>query len=407
MTESNTDRRTFIAQGAGALAAIALWPDMTYAAPALRDRARKVAVIGIGRQGKDILAQLQKISAVEVAAVCDIMPTRLQAGREAAASAEGFADYRELLTKRTDIEVVLIATPTHLHRQIVADCAAAGRHIYCEAPLAHSADDARAIAASAAANAGKVFQSGFVARSNPLMKRARSLVRSDSVRDLVHMYAQQNRKTSWRFPVPGGSTDADINWRLNPEISLGLAGEHGAHAIDFMRYLRSSDPVRVNGRGHTRLWTDGRKMPDTVQFVMEWQDDVALDFVSTLGNSYGGTHQIVYGTNAAVKTSATHAWFFKEADAATQGWEVYATRQQFGADEGIVLLADATQLAAQGLLKEGAGLEHPSLYYALGDFIKSIDESLPVVSTADDGLKSTLAAIAAHKAVMSRTLTTI
>jgi hypothetical protein len=98
---------------------------------------------------------------------------------------------------------------------------------------------------------------------------------------------------------------------------------------------------------------------------------------------------------------------FKESDAATQGWEVYATRQQFGGDEGIVLIADATQLAAQGLLKEGVGLEHPPLYYAIADFFKSIDEKAPVAATAEEGVTSTVAGIAAHNAVTTAQLVNI
>jgi predicted dehydrogenase len=404
---TDTHRRTFIAQTAGSMAAIALFPEHAFSAPIIRDRLRKVAVIGVGAQGRDIIEQILKLGSVEVAAVCDVMPTRVKAGQDRAAGAEGFTDYRELFAKRTDIEAILIATPTHLHTQIVRDAVTAKKHIYCEAPIAHTVEDARAIAAAAASNVGRVFQAGFIARSNPLNKRVRSLIRSDSVRDIVLMYAQHHQKTSGRFPVPAGATDADINWRLNPEVSIGLAGEHGSHAIDFMRYVRSSEPARVNGRGITRLWNDGRKLPDTVQFTMEWSDDVAFNFSGTLANSYGGEHQVAYGTNSAVKSAITHAWYFKEADAATQGWEVYASRQQFGADEGIVLLADATQLAAQGLLKEGIGLEHPPLYYALADYIKSIDENLPVVATAEEAMKSTIAAIAAHKAVMTRTVQTL
>jgi predicted dehydrogenase len=217
------------------------------------------------------------------------------------------------------------------------------------------------------------------------------------------MYAQSHHKTSWRFPALAGAPGVDPNWRLNPDVSIGLAGELGTHAIDFMRYVRGTEPLRVSGRGITRLWDDGRKIPDTIQFMMEWPDEVVFNYSATLASSYGGEHQVVYGTNAAVKTAATHAWMFKESDAATQGWEVYATRQQFGGDEGIVLIADATQLAAQGLLKEGVGLEHEPLFYALADFFKSIDEKAPVASPVDDAVKSTIAGIASHKAVMTRT----
>ena len=58
MTE--TDRRSFIVQSAGALVGMALLPDLTMAAPR-QDSKRSVAVIGTGRQGRAIIGQLQKI----------------------------------------------------------------------------------------------------------------------------------------------------------------------------------------------------------------------------------------------------------------------------------------------------------------------------------------------------------
>src|SRR3954468_4012474 len=138
------DRRTFISQSAGALAAFALLPDEMFAAPVLNERPGKVALIGAGAQGRDILDQIMKLGAVNVGAVCDVVPARVQSALEHAAGAEGFADYKEMLAKHPEIDAVFIATPTHLHKQIVLDVAAAGRHIYCEAPLAHSVDDAKA-----------------------------------------------------------------------------------------------------------------------------------------------------------------------------------------------------------------------------------------------------------------------
>ena len=60
-------------------------------------------------------------------------------------------------------------------------------------------------------------------------------------------------------------------------------------------------------------------------------------------------------------------------------------------------------VAFNAALKEGAGLEHPPLYYALADFIKSVDEGLAVAASAEDGMIATIAGITAHKAVTSRT----
>lgn len=392
----SSDRRSFIAQTAGALAGFALLPEIGAAAPARRGAARKVAVIGIGRQGRAILDELRKIDAVEIAAVCDILPTRVKTGIERAPGAEGFADFNELLRKRADVEAVFVATPTHLHRDVVMAALAAQRHVYCEAPLAANEADARAIATAAAAGQ-LLFQSGLYARANPIYQRARLLARSDSLRDIVSIHAQYHRKTSWRFAGP----DA-LNWRLDPAVSIGLAGEEGTHAFDVAMWLRNKPPVRVAGMGAIRFHSDGRTIADTIAVQLQWDDGVIMTYDATIANSYGGTYEVINGSNGSVRLAGTHGWMFKEADAATQGWEVYATRQQFHNDEGIVLVADATKLAAQGRLKEGAGLEHPPLYYSVAAFVNSIVSATPVVCSAADGLRATLAGILANQAVVTR-----
>lgn len=382
-----TDRRTFIAQSAGALAAVALAPDAIVAAPRRRGRATKVALIGAGRRGRDILDELAKLEALEVAAVCDIVPSRVTSGLERAPGAEAMADYEAVLA-RADIEAVIVATPTHQHRDIVTAALSAGKHVYCEAPIAHTPEDCDAIVA-AASSASTVLHAGFQARSNPLYRRALLAVRSDGVRDLVSFYAQHHRKTTWRFPRAEGQEAQAANWRLNPGISIGLAGEIGSHQFDVFTWFRGRAPRVESGTGTIRFHDDGRRVYDTVRASLIWDDSVALHWQATLGNSYGGEHEIVYGSNAAVKLAGTHGWLFKEADSPTQGWEVYATRQQFHRDEGIVLVADATQLAAQGRLKEGGGLEHPPLYYALADFARSFLEGADVACTAQQGADAT------------------
>ena len=115
----------------------------------------------------------------------------------------------------------------------------------------------------------------------------------------------------------------------------------------------------------------------------------------------GSQQETVNGTNGSFRLAWTHGWMFKEADAPTLGWEVYALRQQFHSDEGIILIADATKLAAQGQLKAGVGLPYTPLYYALADFLRSVAfPTVPVPCTAEDGLRGTLVGIAVNEAVV-------
>lgn len=397
MTIAHPDRRTFIAQTVGALTSIALLPDASYSAPRVQGPSRKVGLIGAGRQGRAIMTELQKIEGVELAAICDTAKGRLDNALGRVKGAEGFANHRALLEKRPDVEAVIVATPTHLHRAIVEDAIKAGRHVYCEAPIAATVDDCRAIAA-AAAGAKTVCQAGFQARSNPTYQRAQPLAGTE-LRRVLSMAAHAHRKTSWRFPAPDPAVEREVNWRLDPEVTTGLAGEIGAQQFDVAHWLRDAYPVRVEGRGAVRFHEDGRTVPDTIDLDLIWDDGVRLRYDATLANSYGAQYEMFYGVNGTIRLAWTHGWLFKEADAPTQGWEVYATRQEHFGEEGIVLIANATQLAAQDDIKMGAGLPHPSLYYALGDFVKSVAENAPVACSAEEGARASIVGILANQAV--------
>jgi hypothetical protein len=171
--------------------------------------------------------------------------------------------------------------------------------------------------------------------------------------------------------------------------------------LDVAHWMRGAYPKRASGRGAIRLYRDGRTVPDSIAVDLEWADGVCMRCEATLASSYGGQYELIRGVNGTIRLGWTHGWLFKEDDAPTQGWEVYATRQQLFGDEGIVLIANATQLAAQGALQAGAGLPHPALYYALVDFIRSVTEGAPVACSLEEGARATIVAILANEAVVT------
>lgn len=412
-------RRAFLMSSAGAVTGLAIIPEALSARPYRAPEPLNIALIGVGRHGRAIAAELAKIENIKLAAICDIDQQRLDAGLRriggeaggggaggGGGGVEGFTDHKALLDKRKDITAVIVATPTHLHREVVVNALAAGRHVYCETPMAHTLDDCRAIAA-AARGSKTVMAVGLEGRSNPVYQLARTFFRSDSVRDLVSMRAQQHQKTTWRVPASEPAREQAFNWRLDPAVSLGLPGEWGVQQFDVFHWYREQYPVAVRGRGGVRFHKDGREIADTVQVALEFADGAQLDYSATLANSYEGKFEVFFGSNAAIKLGWTHGWMFKEADAPTQGWEVYANRQQFHNDQGITLIADATKLASQGKLKEGVGLPYPSLYYALADFVKSVSEGKPAVAGADEGLRASVVGILAQQALRTGELVKI
>ncbi len=395
---TQTDRRTFFKHTAGTLAAAAILPELEALAMPRVAEPINVGVVGFGRQGRLIIEQLRRIENVQVAAVCDVNPSRLGRTADRAPGAETFADFRQLLDKRKDIGAMVVATPTHLHKDIAIGCIQAGRHVYVEAPIAHTVEDGKAIAA-AARGSQKAVVAGLLARSNPIYQLARTFFRSDSVRNVIGLRGQHNQSTTWRMAASSPEQEKLLNWALDPEVSLGLPGEMGTHQFDVFHWYLGRYPVEVRGRGAVRVHDDGRKVYDTIWCTLAFEDGAVLQYEATLGSRFEGRHEVLYGSNATIKLAWTAGWMFKEAESPTQGWEVYANRQQFHNDEGITLIADATQLAAQGKLKEGVGLPNPPLYYAVADFIRSISEAKPPATTIDEGLRATIVGILCQKAV--------
>jgi len=148
MAGQHASRRSFLRQVAGTstlllsrrgLGLAEVTPAATAVGPPVG-----LGVVGLGVWGREILSTLSRLGAARVVAVCDTYAPSHKKALEIAPSAAALADARALID-RADVEAVVVATPSHRHREIAVTALAAGKHVYCEAPLAASLDDARAI----------------------------------------------------------------------------------------------------------------------------------------------------------------------------------------------------------------------------------------------------------------------
>ena len=332
-----------------------------------------IGLIGCGQWGREILDTLGRFSRANVVALCDTYGAYLRRTARSAPKAQTYEDYRKLL-ENPEVHAVIIATPTHKHKQIVLDALQAGKHVYCEAPLGHTIEDAKAIAL-AAKNARRLnFQAGLQQRSDPELIHILNFVRAGAIGAAVMARAQWHRKTSWRRQSPNADFERELNWRLREESSLGLVGEEGINQIDAAAWFMNRRPNAVTGFGSTILWNDGRDVPDTIQTIYE-HGGPNLVFDATLANSFDAAYDLYYGSAATVMLRDRRGWMFKEVDSPLLGWEVYARKETFFKEVGIVLAANATKLAAQGdnpVIDTQVATQN-SLYYALEAFLFNSD----------------------------------
>lgn len=360
----------------------------------------KFGLIGLGAHGRDIIAQLGKLSNGPVAAICDSYKSSIKRAAEAAPNAKTQEDYRAVLDDK-DVQAVVIATPTHLHKEIALAAMQAGKHVYLEAPLAHTIDDARAIAKAASGLPAKqIFQAGLQFRGNPQHHHVLKFFRTGASGKTASAYAQFNKKNSWRRASPNSDREKALNWRLYKETSLGLIGEVGIHSLDCTNWYLDKLPVSVTGFGSILQWQDDREVADTVQAVIEYPGGVRMTFASTLACSFEAEHQIFYGSDAAILIRDNKGWMFKEVDAPLLGWEVYARKDDMLSDSGIALVANATKILAQGKKPAEAASETDSpVKYALEKFIEHVNEGTKPTGGWQEGFEATVTAIKANEAV--------
>jgi predicted dehydrogenase len=303
----------------------------------------KVGVIGLGAWGREMVNTVSVSEPGEVAAICDSYPSALKRCAKDAPNATQTDDYKTILANK-DIKAVVVATPTHKHKEIVLEALNAGKHVYCEAPLANTIEDARAIASAAKAAKTSIFQAGLQVRSDKERPFLLPFIRSGSLGQWSMARAQWHRKQSWRTVSPNPEREKELNWRLDKSVSLGLVGEVSIHQVDQAAWFINALPVSVTGFGAIRLYTDdGRDVPDTVHAVFEFPGKIHMVCDATLTNHFESDYEVWYGSNAAVMLRDGKAWIFKETDSPNFDWEVYAKKDQFYDETGIALVAGASK----------------------------------------------------------------
>ncbi len=360
-----------------------------------------VAVIGTGEYGRELLGYLIKVPNAKVVALCDIYEPHLKKAQDIVGQPVAtHTDYRRVLDDK-GVQAVIIATPPHTHKQIVLDALQAGKHVWCEPPLALTIDDARAIA-QAGAKASTVFQVGLQRRYNPAYEHAVKFMRTGAIGKPTLVHAQWHRKTSWRRPVRDAALERQVNWKLYRETSGGLFTEVALHQFDVARWFLRAQPISVAAWGSIVLWQDGREVPDTIQCVLEFSDGVRMTYHATLTNSYQGAFDLFAGEFGTIYLSGFYGVLFKEADAPSLGWEVYAKRERIAQSEGFLLVANATKLIERGKLPSEEGfqpaLEDHDQFVALSHFIAAITEGKKPMMGVVEGLEATVVALKALQA---------
>ncbi|MFQ5593891.1 MAG: inositol 2-dehydrogenase [Anaerolineae bacterium] len=239
-----------------------------------------VGLIGAGRIGRVHAEHLaHRIPEANVVAVADIIA---EAAEKLAADFQipaAFTDHRAIMEDET-IEAVVICSSTDTHAQMIEAAAAAGKHIFCEKPIA--LDLARIDQAlEAVSRAGVKLQVGFNRRFDPSFRRVRELVASGQIGD-PHIL----RITS-RDPAP-----PPIEY---VKVSGGIFLDMTIHDFDMARFLMGSEVEEIFAAGAVLVDSEIGRVGDIDTAV------ITLRFANGALGTIDNSRKAVYGYDQRVE----------------------------------------------------------------------------------------------------------
>lgn len=163
-------------------------------------------------------------------------------------------DYREIMAN-PKVDAVFVCTPDYLHAEHAVAALEAGKHVFCEKPMAITIEDCDRILAAAKKSKGKLFV-GHNMRYFPVIRKMRELIEQGRIGRVEAIWCRH-------FINYGG--DAYFkDWHSERRYATSLLLQKGAHDIDVIHYLAGSHTKRVTGMGKLSVYNEvtDRRGPD-------------------------------------------------------------------------------------------------------------------------------------------------
>ena len=246
-----------------------------------------IGIIGAGRIADIMATAYSLIGEVSLVAVADVVRKAAEgiAGRFSIKNV--FEDYSDLLAQ-PEVDAVLICAPTFLHKEIALAAARAGKHVFCQKPLALTVADCESIN-RAAENAGVILQAGFMLRFTPPFREVKEILESGEIGGLIAL----------RSSVFGWEPSAD--WFYDPEKGGGVLIDTIIHTFDLFRWY-GGDITTLFASGGAYVLDGARKhgTPDNIMCSLRFQSGAMGDIYGSWTSGYGDKTLEVYGTNGSV-----------------------------------------------------------------------------------------------------------
>ena len=258
-------RRTFLGTGLGSAATLSAAAALAPRLYAAEQRPKKLGycLVGLGRLSTNQLAPaFENCAHAKLAAVVSGTESKREDWRAKYDLGEHVYSYEQFdrLADDDAVDVVYIVLPNGLHAEYAIKAAEAGKHVFCEKPMANSSAECRRMIA-ACDGAGVKLGVAYRCQFEPHHLKAIEAVNSGAIGELRGLGA------AFGFKIADYAPDDPKHWRLEKELAgYGPLADVGIYALQFCRYISGREPATVTAQTVT---TDPRKF-DQVEETLFW-----------------------------------------------------------------------------------------------------------------------------------------
>ena len=170
-----------------------------------------IAIIGTGRAGMIHAGNFARnVKRAHVAALAGPVPESLQTAQLELGVGKTYTDYRRAI-EELGVHAIVIAKPTSLHREITEAAAAAGKHVFCEKPMAMREEECDAMVRATEA-AGVVLQIGFMRRFDRSFRDAKARIEQGEIGEVVQVKTHTHGPSyprPWMFDLARSNASAN------------------------------------------------------------------------------------------------------------------------------------------------------------------------------------------------------
>ena len=307
--------------------------------PALqRTEKYKLALIGCGWWGNNILYEAMQYGNCKIVGLCDVDQKAIESTKEKVKQLLGdnpkvYGDYRELLNKEKP-EIVIVGTPDHWHALPAIASIKSGAHVYLEKPIGHTIGEGQAIL-RAAREFDRVVQVGTHRRISPHNIAAMDFLNQGKAGKISQVKAFINYNQNPGSPVADEDPPEGLDWdmyvgpasyqQFNPKIhprgfrqflnfANGTIADWGIHWFDqVLWWTEEKFPKSVYSTGGRFVKEDNADAPDTQMAIFEFED-FAMTWEHKLCALNANTDHNVgcyfYGTEGTLHLGWIDGWTF-------------------------------------------------------------------------------------------------